>query len=270
MGNALQVEIVDHVAEVTLCGPGKGNAMGPDFWRECPGVFRELDQNPKVRAIVVMGRGEHFTYGLDLPGMLRDLSSMLAPGAAGERLQTLALIERLQEATSAVESCRKPVIAAIWGWCVGGGVDFISACDMRVCAADARFSVREVKLAIVADLGTLQRLPRVVGQGHARELAMTGCDIGAERAARIGLVNDVLSDREATLAHARALAAQIVENSPIAVQGIKRVMNFSADHSIADGLMYVAAWNAAFVQSADLAEAVTAFVERRTPNFTGK
>lgn len=260
-----------HVAVVELRGPGKGNAMGPDLWRELPGVFRALDADPEVRAVVLHGSGGHFSYGLDLPGMMGELGPLLAgEQLAGARMRLLALIERLQGAFDAVERCRKPVIASVSGWCIGGGVDLIAACDVRVCSSDAKFSVREVKLAMVADLGSLQRLPRIVGEGHARQLALTGEDIDAERAARIGLVNDVYPDAAASLEAALALAEQIAANSPLAVQGIKRVMGFTADPPTAAGLAYVAAWNTAFLQSRDLAEAMAAFFERREPRFTGE
>jgi enoyl-CoA hydratase len=203
--------------------------------------------------------------------MMAELGPLvLGETLAKERTELLALIGRLQDAITAVERCRRPVIAAVHGWCIGGGVDLIAACDFRLCSADARFSVREVKVAIVADLGSLQRLPRIVGPGHARELAFTGDDVDADRALRIGLVNAVHPDREALLAAARGTAARIAANPPLVVQGIKRVMNFAADHSTADGLAYVAAWNAAFLQSKDLGEAFAAFGERRPPRFAGE
>jgi enoyl-CoA hydratase len=268
---SLSVEITDHVAEVTLRGPGKGNAMGPDFWRELPEVFGGLDQNDDVRAVVVRGQGDHFSYGLDLKAMMQDLGPHMAgEQMARQRTDLLDLIVRLQDAVTSVERCRKPVIAAVHGWCIGGGVDLITACDVRVASADARFSVREVKVAMVADIGSLQRLPRIVGQGHARELAMTGKDIDATRAERMGLVNEVFADREALAAGARALAGEMAHNPPLVVQGVKRVMNYSADRPVADGLAYVAAWNSAFLQSKDLGEAIAAFMERRQPNFQGE
>jgi len=267
---ALSVTIEDHVATVTLLGPGKGNAMGPDLWRELPEVFAALDADDAVRAVVVRGSGDHFTYGLDLMAMAAELGPHLSQATtAGPRTELLDIIRRLQEAVNAVERCRKPVIAAVHGWCIGGGIDLITACDVRLCSADARFSVREVKVAMVADLGTLQRLPRVVGQGHARELAFTGRDIDAAYAARIGLVNHVHADADALFAAARTTAAEIAANPPLVVQGVKQVMNFSADHPTADGLAYVAVWNSAFLASDDLTEAMTAFASKRQPSFSG-
>ena len=171
---------------------------------------------------------------------------------------------------SAVAKCPVPVIAAVHGWCIGGGVDLISACDVRTASADARFSVRETKLGIVADLGSLQRLPRIVGQGNARELALTGTDIGAQRAQAMGLISEVATDRDGALQAARAMAQEIAENPPLVVRGVKQVMNFGEDKSVDDGLEYVAAWNSAFLASEDLGEAVSAFAARRAPEFKGK
>ncbi|MFW6051278.1 MAG: crotonase/enoyl-CoA hydratase family protein [Myxococcota bacterium] len=268
---ALAVETKDHVAEVELLGPGKGNAMGPDFWKELPHVFDALDADPEVRAVVVRGRGEHFTFGLDLKAMMQDLGPHLGgEQLARQRTELLGLIERLQGSINAVERCRKPVIAAVHGWCIGGGVDLITACDVRLASADAKLSVREVRVAMVADVGSLQRLPRIVGQGHARELAFTGKDVDASRAERMGLVNEVFPDRDTLLEAARAMAREIADNPPLVVQGVKRVLNFGADRPVADGLAYVAAWNSAFLHSKDLGEAVTAFMERRKPAFRGE
>jgi enoyl-CoA hydratase len=176
----------------------------------------------------------------------------------------------MQGAINAVADCPKPVIAAVHGYCIGGGVDLISACDVRLAAADARFSVRETKIAIVADLGTLQRLPRVIPKGHAYELALTGKDIDAERARHIGLVNEVLADHDALVASASEMAAEIAANSPLVVEGVKAVMRASEEMSIDQGLDYVGVWNAAFLRSNDLTEAITAFFEKRPPQFTGR
>ncbi|MBK1782873.1 crotonase/enoyl-CoA hydratase family protein [Prauserella cavernicola] len=268
---SLKVERAGHVAEVTLLGPSKGNAMGPDFWRELPLVFGALDADPEVRAIVLTGSGPHFSYGLDLPAMLPGWAEYLAGDAqAGPRTKFLAEIRRLQDAVSSVAATRKPVIAAIAGWCIGGGVDVIASADIRLASADAKFSVREVKVAIVADLGSLQRLAGIVGEGHLRELALTGRDIDAARAEKIGLVNDVYADQDAMLAAARELAAEIAANPPLVVQGVKDVLSVSTDQRVEAGLRYVAAWNSAFLPSKDLAEAVQAFMERRAPRFRGE
>jgi len=268
---SLKLEKKDGVAEVSLIGPGKGNAMGPDFWREMPELFTSLDRDEDIRAVVVSGEGDNFSYGLDLAAMMGGLGKHFggADNLAAQRTRLFDLVGEMQKAFDNVAACRKPVIAAVNGWCVGGGLDLISACDVRLCSADARFSLREVKVAIVADLGSLQRLPPIIGQGYTRELALTGKDISAARALQIGLVSDVSETRDDMLQAAREMAAEIAANPPLVVQGIKRVMNYCADKSVADGLDYVAVWNAAFLQSADLGEAMAAFRERRVPKFKG-
>jgi enoyl-CoA hydratase len=268
---SLRVDIADGVAEVTLLGPGKGNAMGPDFWRELPVVFGELDQDDDVRAVVLTGSGANFSYGLDLPAMSGSWAGMLGGRSlAGPRTSFLREIRALQDAVTAIAACRKPVIAAVSGWCIGGGLDVIAAADIRLASAEAKFSVREVRVAIVADLGSLQRLAGIVGEGHLRELALTGRDIDAARAERIQLVNDVYPDQASVLAAARELATEIATNPPLVVQGVKEVLGHRRERDVADGLRYVGAWNAAFLPSEDLGEAVQAFVERRSPTFNGK
>lgn len=271
---SLAIAITDHVAEVVLRGPGPGNAMGRDFWREMPLAFAELDANADVRCVLLRGHGGELSWGLDLTaatGALPELAPLLAgEQQAAPRARLLELIRSYQAALSAVADCKKPVVAAIAGRCIGGGVDLVSACDVRLCSANAVFSVREVKLAMVADVGTLQRLPRIIGDGPARELALTGRDFGADRALRLGLVSDVYADEPALLDAARALARDIAANPPLAVQGTKQVMNYCRDKSVADGLAYVALWNAAFLQSKDLAEALAAFAAKRKPVFRGE
>ncbi|WP_280364056.1 crotonase/enoyl-CoA hydratase family protein [Nocardia wallacei] len=268
---AFTVESKDHVAQVTLIGPGKGNAMGPDFWRELPLVFGELDADPEVRAIVLTGSGRNFSYGLDLQAMSPLFGALLADRAlAAPRTAFLHDIRRLQAAITAVADCRKPVIAAVSGWCVGGGLDLIAAADIRLASADATFSLREAKVAIVADVGSLHRLPGVIGEGHLRELAYTGKDIDAARAERIGLVNDVHADQAAVLDAAHAMAREIAANPPLVVQGIKDVLDQPKAGRIADGLRYVSAWNAAFLPSEDLTEAIQAVFEKRPPEFEGR
>jgi len=267
---AVRLEKSEAVAEVVLIGPGKGNAMGPDFWREMPEVFARLDRDDEVRAIIVRGDGSNFSYGLDLAAMMSNLGQHYnVANLAAERTALLDMVLEMQQAFDRLEACRKPVIAAVNGWCIGGGLDLIAACDIRLCSREARFSLREVKVAIVADLGSLQRLPRIIGEGNTRELALTGKDISAERALRMNLVNEVYETSAALLEVARTTAREIAENPPLVVQGIKRVMNYCADKSIKDGLEYVAVWNSAFLQSQDLGEAMAAFMERRAPRFKG-
>jgi enoyl-CoA hydratase len=267
---SFEVTHQDGIAEVVLTGPGKGNSMGPAFFRELPEIFDELDRDDAVRVVVLRGKGGNFTYGLDLKALAPTLMPLLSSeNLAKERTKLLRLIGEWQRSADSIERCTKPVIAAIAGACIGGGMDLAAACDLRLCSSDARFSVREVKVAIVADLGSLQRLPRIIGHGHTRELAFTGKDIDADRALRIGLVNDVFADEASLLERARDMARQIAENPPLVVQGIKQVLSYGEESRILDGERYAAVWNSAFLASRDLAEAMAAFMEKRPPRFTG-
>ncbi len=272
----LTVERDGHVATLWLDRPEKRNAMGPGFWEGLPGVMQELGDDPEVRAVVVAGRGPAFTVGLDLVYYGAKLAAGTTGGqpaagsGAGRRRALLADIKRMQGAISAVADCPKPVLAAVHGWCIGGGVDLITACDMRLASADAVFSVRETKLAIVADVGTLQRLPRIVGPGTVADLVFTGRDVPADEAHTMGLVDLLFEDRDALAKGAADLAARIAENSPLVVQGAKAVLRAGEGRSVADALDYVAVWNAAMLESADLQEAMQAFLEKRPPRFTGE
>jgi enoyl-CoA hydratase len=268
---SVTVETKDQVAQVTLIGPGKGNAMGPAFWSEMPEVFAELDADRDVRAIVISGSGRNFSYGLDVPAMGGAFTPLLGDGAlARPRAEFHSEVLRMQKAITAVADCRTPTIASVHGWCVGGGVDLISAVDIRYDSADAKFSVREVRLAIVADVGSLARLPLIISDGHLRELALTGKDIDAARAEKIGLVNDVFDDAEAALAAAHATAAEIAANPPLTVNGIKDVLDQQRISRVSESLRYVAAWNAAFLPSKDLTEGISAASEKRAPDFRGE
>ena len=272
--DVLAIEVDGHVATLWLDRPEKRNAMGPDFWSDLPRAMVALGSDPDLRAVVIAARGPHFSVGLDLVAM-SGLTGTAETGNGTPRSMAArarsgrAEILRLQASVNAVADCPLPVIAAVHGYCIGGGVDLVAACDIRLASAEALFSVREAKVAIVADLGSLQRLPAIIGRGHVAELAFTGKDITAARAESIGLVNAVHADAEAVLAAARAMAAEIAANSPLAVQGTKAVLAASADRSVAEGLEYVATWNAGFLASDDLAEAMRAFMEKRKAEFSG-
>jgi enoyl-CoA hydratase len=256
--HSLRIERDGAVAHLILTGPGKGNAMGPATWTELPAALDELEADPAIRALVVRGHGEHFSFGLDLkataPALLGELD-------AYRRRELHATIVTMQTAFTRIATSRLPAIAAIHGWCIGAGIELAAACDIRYAHVGAKFSLREVQLAIVADLGGLQRLPLIVGEGHARELALTGKTIDAPRAAAIGLVNEVVEreEIEGVVAYATEIAAQVATYSPLTVAGIKAVMNAQQGRSVADGLAYVATWNAAYLASSDLAAALDRF-----------
>lgn len=268
--SVLTIERDGHVGTLWLDNPDRRNALGPAFWDDLPVMMAELTDDDEIRVVVIAARGPCFTVGLDLKSM----GGSVAGGGqgrsdAGRRTAMRRELKRLQGSINAVADCPKPVLAAVHGYCLGGGIDLITACDIRMASADAIFSVRETKIAIVADLGTLQRLPGIVGRGHVAELALSGRDITADRALDIALVNDVLPDYDGLLKATHELAAEIAANSPLVVQGTKAVLRAGEGHSVADGLDYVGIWNAAFLQSNDLVEAMTAFAEKRAPHFTG-
>jgi enoyl-CoA hydratase len=189
--------------------------------------------------------------------------------AATRNLGLYREIRLLQDCFTAIERCRKPVIAAVHSKCIGGGIDLITACDIRLCSADATFAIYETKIAIVADVGTLQRITPIVGKGMAREMAYTGNFLPADRALGCGLVNQVYRDKDTLLAGARALAEDIAANSPLAVQGTKVVLNYSDEHTTEEGLEHVAQWNSSFLLRNDVPEAIPAFIETRRPDFKG-
>jgi enoyl-CoA hydratase len=275
----LSIEQHDAVATVWLDRPEARNAMGPELWTDLPRAMHAVSEDTDVRVVVVAARGPHFSVGLDLKAMGSVLSGdgddggsggSPVPSMAARARKSRREVLRLQASISAVAVCPKPVIAAVHGYCIGGGVDLIAACDIRLASADAVFSVREAKVAIVADLGSLQRLPAIIGAGHLAELAFTGKDIDAARAREIGLVNEVAADSDAVQAAAASLAGEIAANSPIAVQGTKSVLAANEGRTVAEGLDYVATWNAGMLASDDLVEAMMAFMERRPPKFTGR
>lgn len=262
-----------HVAQVTLIGPGRNNAMGPDFWAEMPRVMAELDADPDVRAAVIAAEGRNFTYGLDLMAMMPQFMEFLpqdkAPDASrNERI--LDFVENMRRAVDAVASARTPTVAAVQGRCIGGGIDLISACDVRHGSADSTYSVREVKVGIVADMGSLARLPYIIGSGLTRELALTGRDIDAETALRYGLVTHVADDAAGVLDSAHATAAEIADNPPLVVRGTREVLNRAIEGPIYESNRYVATWNAGFLASADMMEAISATLEKREAKFTGR
>jgi enoyl-CoA hydratase/carnithine racemase len=261
----VEVTIVDGVAHVELARPDRLNAMDGEMFEAIGEAFRSVGRDPAVRAVLLSGRGRHFSAGLDLEYASRQFPPSPDPGRAAEA--RLRHIEWLQEAFGAAEAARPPVVAAVHGGCIGAGVDLVSACDLRVASADAFFQVAEVDVAITADLGTLQRLGYLLPHGIVRELVYTGRRMGAEEAARYGLINRLEADREAAMAAARELAQTIAAKSPLAVAGAKRSLNHSRGRPVEDGLRDVALWNAAALVSADLEEAVKARLGKNEPRF---
>jgi len=270
----LTIERDGGVATLFLDRPEKLNALNRALWHSIPQAVAALDTDPEVRVIVLAGRGKAFCAGIDLmdhaPGLGGGSLSGTEGSAVAKRRQLYDDIRAYQRTCSSFADTNKPVIAAVHGACIGAGMDLITACDIRLASADATFSVRETRIAMVADVGSLQRLPRVVGDGHAREWIFTGADYSAQRAGEIQLLNEVLPDPAALAARARELAATIAANSPLAVQGSKQVLGFASRREVDTNLDYVALWNAAFLHSEDLGEAMQAFMQRRPPAFRGQ
>ncbi|MFZ6049998.1 crotonase/enoyl-CoA hydratase family protein [Pseudomonas sp. CR3202] len=263
---AFRVELADKIAHVQINRPEKINAMNADFWTEIVEIFREIEDNDEVRVVVLSGAGKHFSSGIDLM-MLASVGAQLGPDA-GRNARTLRRkILELQASFNAVDNCSKPVIAAIQGYCLGGAIDLVSACDMRYSTTDAQFSIKEIDIGMAADVGTLQRLPRIIGDGMMRELAYTGRTIDGAEAQRLGLVNRTYTDQDALLEGVLDIAHQIAAKSPIAVRGTKEMIRYMRDHRVDDGLEYVATWNAAMLQSADLRVAMAAHMCKQKPEF---
>ncbi|KAL9951007.1 hypothetical protein ACROYT_G043593 [Oculina patagonica] len=258
----------DHVVQVELNRPEKRNAMNKTFWREMIECFQQIGDDSDCRAVVLTGAGKVFTAGLDLMDMGSDLmTSGSDPSRQAHKLRKLILY--LQESFLVIEKCPQPVIAAVHSACVGGGVDMVSNCDIRLCSADAWFQVKEIDLGLAADLGTLQKFPRIIGNDSlARELCFTGRRFTAEEAMKFGFVSRISPDRDSLVKDALELAGQIAKKSPIAMSGIKHNLNFSRDHSVKQGLEYMATWNMAMLQSEDILKAVQAGMTKEDPVFS--
>lgn len=265
--DTLSVTLENHIATVRLNRPEKANAMNATMWAEIRKAFQWVDATPEARVAVLQGEGKLFTAGIDLQ-MMMAIGPQVQNECDGRTREALRrVILDMQDTLTSLERCRKPVLAAIHGGCVGGGIDLITCADMRYCSADAYFTIKEIDIGMTADVGTLQRLPKLVGEGMARELAYTGRKFTAEEARDMRLVNRVFESREALYAGVQEIAASIAAKSPLSVRGCKEMITYARDHSVADGLNYIATWNAAMLMSNDLQEAMTANMSKRAPVF---
>lgn len=270
---AVSVDRARGVATVALDRPRRGNALSGQLFRDLPAALAAVGADPGVRCVVLRGSGKCFTTGIDLSDPTNLPPEALQPGGGGgcagrQGLEMERRIDAMQRSMTAAEQCPCPVVAAVHGACIGGGIDLACACDVRLASADAVFSVKEVDVAIVADLGTLQRLPRIVGAGAATELALTARDFGAEEAKRLGFVSQVYATPEELFSKADAMAASIAAKSPLAVQGTKRTLLHARDHSVASGLEYVRTLNTGgLLLTDDLREMYRARAEKRRPVF---
>lgn len=261
-----KTKIDNHIVWLTLNRPAKRNTMGLAFFEEIGELFDGFDRDADIRVVIIKAEGKSFSAGTDL----EEAAKLLGQGSADGRDHMRKEILALQQSFTKIEKCRKPVIAAVHSHCIGAGVDMICACDIRMATADAIFSIRETRMGIIADVGTLQRLPHIIGHGWFRELALTGRDFTASEAFQMGLVTRICDDRPMLFEEAEKLGCQIAACPPLTVQGTKEVILYSRDNGIEAGLQYVAQKNAAVLPSEDLIEAVSAFIEKRKPVFKGK
>ncbi len=260
------VSVDGPVARLSLNRPDKANGMTPDFWSDLPRLVREIDADPAIRVLVISGEGRHFTGGMDLASF-NDIAKIMAEEPARAAFALRKLIADLQDSFTAIEKARIPAIAAIHGACVGAGVDLISACDIRLASSDAYFSIEEINIGMAADVGTLQRLPKLIAPGIVKELAYSGRRFIAEEARTWGLINRTHGDRETTIAGALELAGEIAAKSPVAIAGIKKAIDFARDHSVADSLDQIATWNAAMLRPQDMMTAIQAKMAKKQAVF---
>lgn len=261
----LDVSLDAHVGEVFLNRPDKANSMSAAMWTELQDCFDWLDAEPSVRVVVLAAHGKHFCAGIDLAMLADTAGEKMEPSRRAERLRRNIL--GMQDNLSAIEKCRKPVLAAIHNTCIGGAMDMVTCADMRYATEDAWFSVREVDIGMTADVGTLQRLPKIVPYAVACELAYTGRNMTATEAMSVGLVNRVFADKEALLDGVRDIARNIASKAPLAVRGSKEMLLYSRDHSVHESLNYIATWNSGMLSAMDLQEGMAAQMEKRAASY---
>ena len=264
------VTIDNQIAHIRLIRPGKRNSMNTAFWRELPEIVQDIDNGARARVIVISSTGPHFSSGLDISAIGGSGDQISKPDLKQRRVRGAAFydnVRRMQSTFSCLEDCRIPVLVAIQGGCIGGGVDFATACDIRYATEDAYFTVFEVNIGMTADVGTFPRLVKLVPEGIVREMAYTGRRMPANEAVSVGLVNRVFEDHYSMVAGVMEVAAEIASKAPLAVYGCKQMINYARDHNTSDGLDYISIWNASMLQPDEMAEAITANREKRPGDF---
>ena len=269
--SCFEYELKDHVAHISMCRGDAFNSMTKAFWSELPELVDKISDEGKARVIVISAQGKHFCAGMDLANFKSDgdfLSTDTKKITQGRRSEAQFRVTRdLQYSISCLEKSRIPVIAAIQGACIGAGVDLITACDIRYASSDAFFCIQETNIGMAADVGTLQRLPYLIPEGILRELAFTGRKLSADEGLKYGLVNAVFDTPDAVIEQALAVAYEIADKAPLAISGIKEVLNYNRDHTVEESLNYNALWNAAMDFSDDMMEAFKSKTEKRDPDF---
>lgn len=261
------IEQKDSLAILSLNKPETRNAMSWDFWMELPEAIAEIDSHPSIYAFIIAGRGKSFSVGLDVLEFTTKYRAFLQENNGDDRKKFYDLILKMQSGINAVYNSNKPSIAVVQKHCIGGGLDLISACDIRIATEDSIFSLREAKVAIVADMGSINRLPAIIGQGNTRELALTGKDIDGKEALRIGLVNHLFPNLDSAMEYATKTAMEISQNPKIVLEGIKEVMRYSEGKPLDAGLNYVCLWNSSFLASRDFGEAIASFEQKKRPEY---
>nr|WP_267177735.1 crotonase/enoyl-CoA hydratase family protein [Sneathiella aquimaris] len=264
----LALNIENHIAHIQLNRPAKLNTLIMEFWQEMVDAFAEIEKTASARVVVISSTGKHFTAGLDLNAfgnIASDMQSATDPARIREQMRNN--VREMQESFTVIEKCRLPVLVAVQGGCIGGGVDLVSACDMRYCTEDAFFTIQEINIGMTADVGTLQRLPHLIPSGIVRELAYTGRRMMSAESKEVGLVNHVYKDADAMISGVLEIAETIASKSPLAVHGTKEMLNYTRDHSVDDALNYMSVWQSGMFFSNDLFEAAKANAEKRKPVF---
>ena len=261
------VSVKDHVAHVVMNRPDEFNSMTRLFWKELPEIIKELDKNAAARVILLKGEGKHFNAGMDLANFAPAKKDGVKKDPARMRETFYHEVLELQDTFSALEECRMPTIASIQGACVGGGIDMVSACDIRYCSSDAFFKIAEVDIGIAADVGTLQRLPTLIPIGVVRELAYTGRKFLPDEARDLGFVNKVFNSLEDLEQGSLALAKEIASKSPLVTRVIKKQINYARDHSVKESLDYHAAWNSSLISGQDMEAAMKAFMDKSQAEY---
>ena len=266
--SCFNIDIAEGVAHLRFSRPDKFNSFTPEFWRELPEAVTDISENAKARVIVLSAEGKHFTAGMEISVFMQ--GALDAPPEnreiAAEAFRHHVAI--LQNAFSALENARQPVLAAVQGGAVGAGVDLVTACDCRYASADAFFCIQETAIGMTADVGTFPRLAKVIPEGWARQMAYTAERVPAAKAKEIGLVNEVFDTPEALVDGVMEIAAKIAAHSPLAVSGCKRLINYARDHTTADTLDYIGLWNAGMLRADDIKESYIAKNEKRSPEFS--
>ena len=262
----LKLEINNYVADLSFNRPGKANSLHEKSWEEMKLAIDHLSNDPSVRVVVLSGEGKHFCAGMDL-------ETLMSQQQAGEKCEARRrqhlkkFIVKIQDCITSIEKCKKPVLAAIHGGCIGGGINIAATCDIRYCSEDAYFTIKEIDLGIVADIGVLQRMPHIVHPGIMAELAYTGRHVSGNEAKEIGLVNQCYPNRDEMMKGVREIAGMIAAKSPLVVQGIKENLLFTRDHTVDDSLQYISNYNAGMLMSDDLMEAFQSYIQKKKPEF---